>query len=121
MGCQSPAKVLRAVKRMTKFLERKRNPFNAKPVLTSVVLHGVNILPVLPTLSIVHVQSTIVPSQTLPMPSTISNQESEHLAVNQAGPDQEEAVTPPRIDDILTRDNFFEIMNKFQEDLLKPP
>ena len=119
MGCQSPAKVLRAVKRMTKFLERKRNLFNSKPVLTSVVLPGVNILPVVPTLSIVHVQSTTVPSQALPMPST--NQESQHFAVNQAGPDQEEAETPPRIDDILTRDKFFEIMNKFQEDLLKPP
>ena len=84
----------------------------SKPILISVVLPGVNILPVLPNLSIVHVQSTTVPSQALPMLETISNQEShQHLAVNQAGPDQEEAATPQTIDDILTRDKFFEIMN----------
>ena len=125
MGCQSPAKVLRAVKRMTKFLERKANSIHSEPVLASVVLPGVNILPVLPTLSIVHVQSTTVLSQTPPMPSTITNQphhdeSHQHLAVNQEGSDQEGALTSPGTDDLLTRSKFFEIMNKFQEDLLKP-
>jgi hypothetical protein len=121
MGCQSPAKILRAVKRMTKFLERKANSFlSSKPVLTSVVLPSVNILPVLPTLSIVHVQSTTILSQTQPKPSTISNHDDshQHMAVNQ---DQEGALQSPGTDDILTSNKFFEIMNKIQEDLLKPP
>ena len=45
---------------------------------------------------------------------------SEKLDVNQAELDQEKAPIPPGIDDILTKSKFFETMNKFQEDLLKP-
>ena len=54
---------------MTKFIEAK--VFRTKPDLTSVVLPGVSIPPVFPVLSIAHVQSTNVPSQTQPMPSPV--------------------------------------------------
>ena len=121
-----PAKLLRSVIRMTKFLERKNKTSSSGPVLTSVVLPGVNIFPVLPTLSIMHVESTTVLSQTEPLPSTVSDQphhdaSCQNLNVNYAELDQENEATSPGINDILTRSKFFEIMNKFQEDLLKPP
>ena len=58
MGIQSPAKICRAVKRMTKFIERKR------PVLTTVILPFIDIPPVFPKLSITHVQTINV----LPQP-----------------------------------------------------
>ena len=123
MGGQSPAKLLRSVKRMTKFLERKNKSSSSGPVLTSVVLPGVNIFPVMPTLSIMHVESTTVLSQT--QPSTVSDQfhhdaSCQHFDVNTAELDQENVATSPGNNDILTRSKFFEIMNKFQEDLLKP-
>ena len=126
MGGKSPAKLLRSVIRMTKFLERKNKTSSSGPVLASVVLPGVNIFPVLPTLSIMHVESTTVLSQTEPLPSTVSDQphhdaSCQNLNVNYAELDQENEATSPGINDILTRSKFFEIMNKFQEDLLKPP
>ena len=126
MGGKSPAKLLRSVRRMTEFLERKNKTSSLGPVLTSVVLPGVNIFPVLPTLSIMHVESTTVLSQTEPLPSTVSDQpyhdaSCQNLNVYYAELDQENEATSPGINDILTRSKFFEIMNKFQEDLLKPP
>ena len=54
MGHRSPAKIFRAVK----FLERKR------PLHTRNVLPCINIPPVKPRLSIHHIQTTEVPSQT---------------------------------------------------------
>jgi hypothetical protein len=41
MGGQSPAKVMRSVIRMSKFLEKKENPCS-KPVFTPVILLGVD-------------------------------------------------------------------------------
>jgi hypothetical protein len=125
MGGQSPAKLLRSVIRMTKFLERKLKTSRSKPVLTSIVLPGVDISPVLPTLSIMHVESTTVLSQTQPLPSTVSDRphndaSSQNLDASHAKLNQEIAATSPEINDTLTRSKFFEIMNKFQEDLLKP-
>ena len=70
MGYQSPAKVLRSLKRMTKYIESK--VYALKPALTSTVLPVVSISPVLTALSIVHVQSTSVPSTTHHVPSPAS-------------------------------------------------
>ena len=124
MGGKSPAKVLRSVVRMTKFLERKEYSCS-KPLLTMVVLPGVNILPVLPTQTVQHVQSRNVLPQSQPLPSSVSDQphhdvSSENLDVDQAELYHENAAIPPGIGDILTKRKFFEIMNKFQEDLFKP-
>ena len=58
---QSPAKLLRAVKRMTKFIERKK--LKTQTILSKCVLPSIDIPPVLPILSIVCVQRTTVPSQ----------------------------------------------------------
>ena len=123
MGRQS--KLIRSTIRITKFL---RNKWILKSRLSTAVLPSINILPVLPTLSIRHVQSTTVPSETQPMPST-DQDEPQHdetcpkLNVNQVSnaEHQQKAVTTE--DDILTRSKFFEVMEKMQKDLLlfKPP
>ena len=63
MGHKSPAKIFRAVRRMTKFLESK------KPILTTNVLPGINIPPILPKLSITNVQTTNIPSQKRHLPN----------------------------------------------------
>ena len=118
---QSPAKVLRAVKRMTKFIERK---VPRKPVLTAVVLPGVDILPVLPTLSIVHIQSTSFPSQTWPMPGPVLAEKTCHndspLDENQAETVQAEEI-PENPPDILTRSKFFEMVENLKWDIFNPP
>ena len=123
MGRQ--AKLFRSTIRITKFL---RNKWKLKSRLATVVLPGINILPVLPTLSIMHVQSTTFPSETQPMPSTDPD-EPKHdatcpkLNVNQVSnaEDQQKAVTTN--EDILTQSKFFEVMEKMQKELLlfKPP
>ena len=87
-------------------------------------------MPVFPTLSIMHVQSTTVPSQTPPMPSTIQD-ETQHdatcpkLNVNNVdeAQGQQKTVTSDKNDDILTRSKFFEVMENLQKELLifKPP
>ena len=137
MGGQSPAKLLRSVKRMTKFLEAKENLSHLKPILTTVVLPGINILPVLPTLSIANVQSTTILSETQDLPSTDQTQPTndapyQHFGEHQALPAEkiekaankadnaDKAATSKEIDDILTQGQFFEIMNNFQKELLKP-
>ena len=66
MGHKSPAKILRAVKRITKFLQLKRL------ILSKVVLPCIDIAPYLPKLSIAHVQTTIIPAQPKPS-SPVSN------------------------------------------------
>ena len=58
MGHKSPFKIIRSVKRITKFLQRKM------PLLTMVVLPSIDIAPAKPKLSICHVQRTIIPSKT---------------------------------------------------------
>ena len=60
MGHKSQAKMYRSVRRITKFLERK------PPILSITVQDSINILPVVKELSIVHVLTTHVPSQTQP-------------------------------------------------------
>ena len=120
MGHQSPAKILRAVKRMTKLIERKF--LHSKPSLTSVVLPGVNILPVLPTLSIVHVQSTTVPSQTRPGP--VLSEETHHDAslLDENHSETVQAQDKPENPlDILTRTKFFDMVENLQWDVFKPP
>ena len=57
---KSPSKLYRSVRRITKFLERKL------PILTINVQDSINILPEVKKLSIVNVQTTHVPSKTLP-------------------------------------------------------
>jgi hypothetical protein len=109
MGKQ--AKLIRRTIRITKLL---RNKWKLKSRLATVILPGINILPVLPTLSIVHVQSTTVHSETQPMPST-DQDEPQHdatcpeLNLNQVGnaEDHQNAVTTN--DDILTQSKFFEV------------
>ena len=120
MGYQ--AKILRSTIRMTKFL---RNKWKLRTGLTLVVLPGIDIMPVTPTLSIMHVQSTTVPSQTQPIPNTLQDEpqhdlNSAQLDVNHAQ-DQPKADSLPANDDILTRIKFFEIMENFQKELFKPP
>ena len=109
---------------MTKFIETK--VFRPKPDLSSVVLPGVSIPPVLPILSVVHVQSTNVLSQTQPMPNPVLAEKPHHLAsiplqdVHQTGTAQDQHKAEDSLD-ILTRKKFFEIMENLQWDLLKPP
>ena len=93
---------------MTKFL---RNKWKLRTALTLVVLPGIDIMPVTPTLSIMHVQSTTVPSQTQPIPNTLQDEHqydltSAQLDVNHAQ-DQQKADSLPANDDILTRIKFF--------------
>ena len=109
---------------MTKFI--KRRVLNSKPVLSSIVLPGVDILPVLPTLSIAHVQSTTVPSQTQLIPSPVHADQTHHnaspslLEEKQADTvqDQEKPGAQP---DIVTRSEFFEMMDNLKWDIFKPP
>ena len=125
MGSQSPAKVLRSVRRMTKFIEAK--VFRTKPDLTSVFLPGVSIPPVFPILSIAHVQSINVPSQTQPMPSPVPASKPLHdVSIpllqdgNQTGTvkDEQKMVDSP---DVLTRKKFFQMVENLQWDMFKPP
>ena len=55
--------MLRSVRRITKFLERKQ------PILSIAVQTSINVLPAVKRLSIVHVQTTHVPSQRKPRPN----------------------------------------------------
>ena len=65
MGQQIPAKLLRAVKRITKFAEGKR-------LVLTIFLHPrIDIPPVSPKLSIAHVQTTNVLSQPKHKPSLV--------------------------------------------------
>ena len=123
MGRQ--AKLIRSTIRMTKFL---RNKWKLKSHLNTVVLPSIDIMPVFPTLSIMHVQSTTVPSQTPPMPMPNETQHDEtcpKLNVNHVdeAQDQQKAVTADQNNDILTRSKFFEVMENLQKELLifKPP
>ena len=85
-------------------------------------------MPVFPTLSIMHVQSTTVPSQT--PPSTDQDEPSHDatcpkLNVNNVdeAQGQQKTVTSDKNDDIPTRSKFFEVMENMQRKLLlfKPP
>jgi hypothetical protein len=120
---QSPAIILRSVKRMTKYLEIK--VFQTKPILSSVVLPGINIIPVLPSLTIVKVQSTSILPHTQPyMPSPVFKEEPQYvvstplLHVRQAGPDQDQQKTP-NSPDVLTRKKLFEMVENLH--WFKPP
>ena len=97
---------------MTKFL---RNKWKLKSHLNTVVLPSIDIMPVFPTLSIMHVQSTTVPSQTPPMLMPNETQHDEtcpKLNVKHVDEEKEKqkAVTSDQNDDILTRSKFFEVM-----------
>ena len=87
-----------------------------KTSLASFFLPGVSISPILPTISIVHVQATTVHSSTQPVPSPCLPDEHHHDMpdVDQAKELQEPATSP----DILTRHKFVKIM---EWDLFKPP
>ena len=108
---------------MTKYLETK--VFQTKPILSSVVLPGINIIPVLPSLTIVKVQSTSILSHTQPpMPTPVFKEEPQHdvstplLHVSQAEPDQDQQKTP-NSPDVLTRKKFFEMVENLH--WFKPP
>jgi hypothetical protein len=120
MGYQ--AKILRSTIRMTKFL---RNKWKLRTALTLVVLPSIDIMPVMPKLSIMHIQSTTVPSQTQPSPSTVQYEQQHDSTYAQLdvkhAQHQQKAELSPANDDILTQSTFFEIMENFQKELFKPP
>ena len=103
---QSPAKLLRSVKRITNFLEKKKQLLSNKPFLCSVILPQTNIFPAshLPNLTIVNVQTTSVLPQTPPKPNlTICNA----LSVN-IKPEESHSQT-------LSLEDFKKIMEKSNE------
>ena len=116
MGYQSPAKLLRSVKRMTKFIESKVH--SSKQVLASV-LPSVRISPVLPNLAIVHVQPTTLPSTTQPVQMPCLPDEPNHDMPD--GDQAQELPEPGTSADILTRRKFFDMVEKLQWDIFKPP
>ena len=70
MGNKSPSKVLRNIKRMTRYAEMKQQECKKMSlVLSSISLPQINIYPVYPNLSISHVQTTTVPPQPRPKPN----------------------------------------------------
>ena len=64
MGCKSPSKVLRSIKRMTRYAEKKHQELKKTNVLSSVSLPQIDIYPNYPNLSISQVQTTTI----LPLP-----------------------------------------------------
>ena len=58
MGCKSPSKVLRSIKRMTRYAEKKHQELKKMYVLSSVSLPQIDIYPNYPNLSISRVQTT---------------------------------------------------------------
>ena len=96
MGHKSQAKLFRSVRRITKFLERKQ------PILSIAVQTSINILPAVKELSIVHVQTTHVLSQTQPRP----NLEFSKTIVISFTPDQPDDAKP------LTYSHFMKMEKK---------
>ena len=100
---QSPAKLLRSVKRITHFLEKKKE-LSVQPFLCSVILPPINILPASPLskLTIVNVQTTNILPQTPPKPNLTKFKAS---SVN-IKPEESLSQTP------LTFEDFRKIMEK---------
>ena len=109
MGHRSPAKLLRVVKRMTKFREQKR------PVLTKICLPGIDIAPVYPKLSIIHNQTTNIPSLTNPDPQPVSY--PQHATYQP----QQEHGQPQPVKDQITKKQLCEMMDDLKKNLFKPP
>ena len=127
MGYKSPAQIIRAVRRITKFLEHKIPAL----VLSKIVLPSIDIAPVYPKLSITHVQTTIVPStsETILTKSCLKN-----LPVAVAPlvdplsdgvqPDTVADLTQPAVTDetkTLTHREFIAMMENFKNNIFKPP
>ena len=125
MGYKSPAQIFRAVRRIPRFLENKR------PALlpSIIVLPSIAIAPVYPKLSITHVETTIVPSASETTNSRFCLNNVPEAAAQLVDPlpvevqpvaDQTQlAVT----DDMktLTHRDLITIMEKFKNNIFKPP
>ena len=124
MGYKSPAQILRAVRRITKFLEHKRPAL----VLSKIVLPSIDIAPVYPKLSITHVQTTILPS-TSEIILTKTCLKNLPVAVAPlvdplSDGDTVADLTQPAVTDetkTLTHREFIAMMENFKNNIFKPP
>ena len=82
MGSKSPSKVLRNIKRMTRYAEMKHQPLKRKNVLSSISLPQIDIYPIFPNLSITQVQTTTV----LPLPPFKPNLSITHVQTTTVPP-----------------------------------
>jgi hypothetical protein len=127
MCSKSPAKILRSVKRMTKFLEKKQE------ALSVTILPSIDIYPLAKPISLSPTFSVnIWPSEFLPIDPQPDNQPIAAKTLPNSGPSIPEPPIPeppipehsipeppipePPDDDILTKDDFLKIMEKFKKE-----